>query len=179
LVGPGFAARAIIVLGTPVKDDVRGRMAMAISLLRRNQGEVIIALGNADEARQMKDFADKNRLSSSALILDDNSRTTIDNAYFAKKICQRLNLVPSVLVTSHYQASRAAVTFHWVFGASFSIALSPSPSMTSNTRRVRETIVRMTVPLLFLFRRGDDEALKRASDFLWRVLRSNRTVMST
>jgi DUF218 domain-containing protein len=174
LVGPGLpTARAIIVLGTPVREDVRGRMTVAIALIRHNRGEVIIALGTPNEARQMKKTADKNRVFSNTLILDDNSRTTIDNAYFAKKICQRLNLVPSVLVTSQYQASRAAITFHRVFGPSFSLNSYSSPSLTSTTRRVRETILSMSTPLFFLFRKGDDEGLKRASDFLWKLLRRN------
>ncbi len=92
----GSGARAIFVLGTPAKKDILGRMKVGISLLRSNRGEVIIALGNREEAGEMREVANRERLSPTEFILDENSRTTIDNAYLAKKICEKMNLIPSI-----------------------------------------------------------------------------------
>ncbi len=146
-------------------------MARAIALLQRDPRSIIVALGNRGEADYMKNVALENGLPPSRLIADGNSRTTIDNAYYAKQICRRLDLRPNFLVTSQYQISRAATTFKRVFGPNYLLKTSPSPSVTSMSRRLRETILRILTPLLLLlFRKGDDEALKRASDRAWRLL---------
>ncbi len=163
--------RAIFVLGTPVEQDARRRMARAIALLRRDPESIIVALGNRSEAAYMKNVALETGLPPSRLIVAENSKTTIDNGYFAKQICRRLDLRPELLVTSQYQVSRAAIIFERVFGPNYPLKTSPSPSLTSMSRRLRETTLRILIPIpLFLFRKGDDEALKRASDRVWKLL---------
>ncbi len=161
-------SRAILVLGTPAKEDLRGRMEQAIRLVH-SLGSVIIALGNEEEAGYMLRFSLEHGVAPENLIVDGRSRTTLDNAYFGKKICRQSNLRPDILVASQYQIWRAALTFKRVFGLGFSFRLYPSLSQTSTTRRLRETILIMFTPLLFLFRAGDEEGLKRASDILWKL----------
>ncbi len=163
-------SRAILVLGTPAKEDLRGRMEQAIRLLHHNLGNVIVALGNEKEAVYMLQFSRELGIASEKLIVDGRSKTTVDNAYFGKKICRQLNLNSNILVASQYQIWRAALTFKRVSGPGFNFRLYPSISQTSTTRRLRETVLIMIAPLLFLFRAGDDEGLKRASDILWRLL---------
>ncbi len=138
-------------------------------MVRAGPQSLIVVLGTREEARYMTEVALEQELPPRKLIVDGNSITTVDNAYFAKRICRRLNLTPDVLVTSQYQMPRAALTFRWVFGPECRLRLYPSLSVTSRTRRLRETVLRGFFPFFFLFRKGDDEGLKRASDLLWRL----------
>ncbi|OLE75666.1 hypothetical protein AUG19_04930 [archaeon 13_1_20CM_2_54_9] len=162
---------ATLVLGTPVEQDARQRMERAIALAKRYPDNIIVALGTHVETAYMKSAALENRFPPSRLVVDENSKTTVDNAYYAKQICQLLDLRPEFLVTSQYQLSRASSTFKRVFGPNYSLKLCPSPSITTTSRRVRETILRILTPVsLQVFRRGDDEALKRASDKVWKLL---------
>ncbi len=145
-------------------------MARGIALLQRDPETVIVALGNRGEAAYMKKLALESGLPSNRLIVDGNSKTTIDNAYYAKQLCRQRALRPDFLVTSQYQVSRATATFKRVFGPDCPLRNSPSLSFTNTGRRLRETILRVLTPLLLLFRSGDDRALKRASDISWRLL---------
>ena len=146
-------------------------MARAIALLQRDPQSIILALGNRSEVAYMKHIALEHGLPSSRLVIDGNSKTTIDNAYYAKQICRRLALRPEFLVTSQYQISRAAATFKRVLGPNHTLKNSPSRSLTSTSRRLRETILRSFIPFsLLLFRKGNDEALKRASGKVWKLL---------
>jgi uncharacterized SAM-binding protein YcdF (DUF218 family) len=145
-------------------------MARAIALLRRDPESIIVALGNRSEAAYMKNVALENGTPPNRIIVDGNSKTTIDNAYFAKQLCRQRGLRPDLLVTSQYQVSRAAATFKRVFGPDRPLRNSPSPSLTHTGRRLRETILRILTPLLLLFSSGDDRALKRASDMACRLL---------
>jgi len=165
----GQPRRAIFVLGTPVKEDAGGRVAWAVEMIRAGRESWIVVLGTGEEAGYMEGVALEHGLPARKLIVDGNSNSTVDNAYFAKRICRRLNLSPDVLVTSQYQMSRAAMTFRWVFGPECKLRLSPSLSVTSTTRRFRETVLRGIFPFFFLFRKGDDEGLKRGSDLLRRL----------
>ncbi len=96
-------SRAILVLGTPVQEDARGRMVQAIELLHHNLGSVIVALGSREEVGYMHQVSLEQGLFPEKLVVDGSSGTTIDNAYYGKKICRQLNLRPDVLVASQYQ----------------------------------------------------------------------------
>lgn len=142
-------------------------MELAIGLLHHNLGNVIVALGNEEEAACMHQVLLEHGLLPGRVIVDGRSRTTVDNAYYGKKICLQLNLRPDILVVSQYQIWRAAMTFRRVFGPRFNFSLFPPLSRTTSIRRLRETVLIMSLPLLFLFRAGDHKGLKRASDILW------------
>lgn len=147
-------------------------MARALALFQRTPNSVIVLLGNRREIDYVRGLALKSGLRPSQLVLDDRSNTTIDNAYYAKQICRKLDLMPGIIVTSQYQATRAALTFGWVFGPGYQLTSSSTTSAAPTTRLLRETILRFTTLLFPLFKKGDDERLKSYSNLAWKLMSS-------
>jgi uncharacterized SAM-binding protein YcdF (DUF218 family) len=92
------------------------------------------------------------------------------NAYYAKRIARRLNLKRVVLVTSRTHIIRAIAIFKRIFGAEaeiFPLEVDDSPSKEDIER---EDMLRRFLPLLALFREGDDDAIREAATVLQKVI---------
>ncbi len=142
-------------------------MLRAMALAQTRPDLAIVVLGTREESNYMANVAVEGGFPPSKLIVDGNSKTTIDNAYFAKRISLQNKLKGGIIVTSQYQMPRALTTFEWIFGPDYFFKLSASESETGLIRRIRETAFRILVPLFALFRKGDDQRLKKASDKMW------------
>ncbi len=125
-----------IVLGGGITDegtlprDVQKRVLKAHELLHKKSIRKIILCGGSTnkkfpkltEALLMATFLLEKGVKKSALLLDEKSKDTIENAVFAKDIVLKKKLgTDLVVITSNYHLRRALSIFRHVFGSGYII----------------------------------------------------------
>ena len=143
---------------------MEGRVKKALELLEAHPGGVMIVVGTEEEAAYMAQVAQQAGAPRDRLIADGRSKTTIDNAYYAKRLSDRLNIKDQFLVTSPYHIARALFTFKRVLGPEYQITAAPSRNQPTKKVIRREKLLAPFVQLLRLFKEGNAEQLKKASD---------------
>jgi uncharacterized SAM-binding protein YcdF (DUF218 family) len=151
-------ADAIIVLGrgvTPTGDlplPARFRVERAVSLYRIGVAPRLIVTGRwslmtvdpppITEARAMADLAIRLGVPSEAVLIEEEARDTIGNAYFVARRLLEPNGWRSVrVVTSDFHVPRASWIFQKVLGDDYDVAFSVSSSelfASTIPHRVRE-----------------------------------------
>lgn len=158
---------AIVVLGSFVDRDMEARVERAIDLVNRQCSQYIVLVGTQREVSFMRDMAFNHGLLPEQITCDGNSRTTIDNAYYAKEKCSQVGAKNVVLVTSEYHSERAMMIFKAVFGNGFRIIKSIVADNNDDHSVIeRERIMRKLSPFLSLFQQGDHQSIKNASDLV-------------
>ncbi len=142
---PSYRADAIVVLGRGVAADNRlprlaqQRVERAAELFAWETAPRIIFSGRCSlmtevipsvtEARAMADYAITLGLPREALLVEEESRDTIGNAYFVLRRFLEPNDWTSVrVVTSDFHIQRTAWVFQKVFGVGYDISFSAAPS---------------------------------------------------
>ena len=83
----------------------------------------MVLVGTASEVRTMLLVAHNLGVPEKSVLSNCDSKTTLDNAYFARLISGRFGFERLFLVVSDFQASRTFRTFTAVFGRAFPIRL--------------------------------------------------------
>jgi uncharacterized SAM-binding protein YcdF (DUF218 family) len=142
---PPSRADALVVLGRGVDPDgalpllAKQRVRRAAELFAWGVAPRMIFSGrcslmtDADpprtEAAAMAEYARSLGIPSRALILEEESRDTIGNAYFVLRRFLEPNDWMSIrVVTSDFHIQRTAWVFQKVLGLGYDVAFSPSPS---------------------------------------------------
>jgi uncharacterized SAM-binding protein YcdF (DUF218 family) len=142
---PLARADAIVVLGRGVDPDgalpdlAKQRVARAAELFAWGVAPRLIFSGRCSlmtetepprtEAAAMAEYAIGLGISKRAVILEEESRDTIGNAYFVLRRFLEPNDWMSIrVVTSDFHIQRAAWVFQKVLGLGYDVAFSPSPS---------------------------------------------------
>ena len=109
---------AIIVLGCQVYGTVpsaflKARLDEGLRLYNEGYGKYIVVSGgkgkgeNISEAEAMKDYLVSNSVDTSRIILEDKSRSTIENIQYSSKIIKSIGLNSAVIVSNKYHLKRA------------------------------------------------------------------------
>lgn len=77
------------------------------------------------EAQAMRVYALSLGVAERDIFLEEQSRDTLGNAYFAKQFLEHQNWTSFYVVTSNYHVPKTAYAFHKVFGREFSIDIIP------------------------------------------------------
>lgn len=142
---PPSRADALVVLGRGVDADgalpllAKQRVARAAELFAWGVAPRMIFSGRyslmtdveppCTEAAAMADYARSLGIPKRALILEEESRDTIGNAYFVLRRFLEPNDWMSIrVVTSDFHIQRTAWVFQKVLGLGYDVAFSPSPS---------------------------------------------------
>ncbi len=104
---------AIVVLGGGKLSE--GRVDKAIDLFKQGIARYLILVGGKDEVEVMLKKVREKVGNLESVITDDRSSSTADNAYYTKKIAERLNLRSILVVTSNFHVMRALKTFELFF----------------------------------------------------------------
>jgi len=117
LLGGGAYDKAPDLSGTGVPSEVTlGRIVTAVRLQKRLNIPVIVSGGKVykheeADAPIVKRFLIDLGVPADMVIIEDRSRDTIENARFAKEICDRYNFTKPILVTSAFHMRRAVMSF--------------------------------------------------------------------
>jgi len=128
------AADAIVVIGGDHKPD---RVRRAVELYQQGYAPVVIISAGTQvaegdellpEAEVMRRQALAMGMPESALLIEDQSQSTIQNAYYTTALLQARGYTSILLVTSTYHSRRAGHIFDEVFGSTVSLSVQPSPA---------------------------------------------------
>ena len=163
----------ILVLGSGVTPNGdltligKSRVEKSVELYQRGSAKRILFCGGyfyklstmpkKTEAQAMRDYACTLGIPKEHCFLEEDSRETIGNAYFAKKFLERQNWRSFFVITSNYHLPKTEFAFKKVFGKEFSFELVPSLTYLSTD----EIIERLD---------SEKEKIQRYKGFLTNVL---------
>lgn len=125
-------ADAIVVIGGDHKPE---RMWWAANLYRKGYAPAIIISGGTvvyegdewvTEAKMMLRYARIWGVPDDAIVLEEASSSTLENALYCRQICEERGWRSILLVTSPYQSRRARRTFRQVFGPDTAVSVQPA-----------------------------------------------------
>jgi uncharacterized SAM-binding protein YcdF (DUF218 family) len=106
-------ADVIIVLGGGKNND---RVIHGVELYKSGYAErILLSDGNTISNRTMKQKALSLGVPESAILQEDQSRTTFENAKYSLKIVQALGYKSAIVVTTSYHTRRSSIIFKQVF----------------------------------------------------------------
>lgn len=106
----------IVVLGGG--ELTKGRVKEAVRLYRQGVAKYFVFVGGRDEVSFVKEMVGTE---ANGVFIDGNSSSTADNAYYAKKIVEKLGAKRILIVTSEFHVKRAIKTFELFFGDDYKI----------------------------------------------------------
>jgi uncharacterized SAM-binding protein YcdF (DUF218 family) len=179
---PGHTADAVVVLGGGVGPDgalpevARTRVERAVQLFRGGVAPRVVLSGRCGltapepavtEAAAMAAYARELGVPGEALLLEEESRDTLGNAYFTRERFLRPNGWASIrVVTSDFHLSRAAWVFRKVLGPHSDFAFVSAASGLSPRELIDRTLEECRI-LIFLnewlqaLEDGDEHAIER------------------
>lgn len=123
-------ADVIIVLGGGRNND---RVIHGVELYQSGYADkVLLSDGNIVSNRTMKQKALSLGVPESAIIQEEQSTTTFENARYSLKIVQALEYKSAIVVTTSYHTRRSSIIFNQVFkGIDVTVSATPyDPAMT-------------------------------------------------
>jgi uncharacterized SAM-binding protein YcdF (DUF218 family) len=98
-----------------------GRINEAIRLYNQGIAKYLIIVGGKGDYEKMYEKALKETKNIKNIYFDGNSLSTIDNAFYAKKIIRKLNVRSILIVTSKFHVKRAVKSFELFLGNEYKI----------------------------------------------------------
>jgi len=124
---------AVIILGnrlrsTRIHPELKGRMDVGNKVFKDKSAKYLILSGgktnplvNLSEAKAMNDYALMMGILSGAIILEQNSMDTIGNAYFTRKIVDKIRCSDIYVVSSCYHMKRVKFIFEMCYGGNYNM----------------------------------------------------------
>jgi uncharacterized SAM-binding protein YcdF (DUF218 family) len=178
----GYPADAIVVLGGGVEADgslppvSRTRVARAVELFDAGIAPRIILSGRCGltspeptttEAAAMASYARVHDVPAEALLLEEESRDTLGNAYFVRELYLVPNGWRSIrVVTSDFHLSRAAWVFRKILGAQYDFSFASAASGLSPRELILRALEECKLSIflnewLEALQEGDEHAVER------------------
>lgn len=175
-------ADAIVVLGGGVEADgslppvARTRVARAVELFHAGIAPRMILTGRCGltspepavtEAAAMAAYARDHGVPAAALLLEEEARDTLGNAYFTRELFLAPNRWTSIrVVTSDFHLSRAAWVFRKVLGARYDFSFTSAASGLSPRELILRALEECKLSIflnewLEAVREGDEHAIER------------------
>jgi uncharacterized SAM-binding protein YcdF (DUF218 family) len=102
--GPATADAMVVLGGTP------DRAVRAAELFKQGKAPKILVSGNGNDLSNKK-LLERNGVTNAAIILEDKSRTTRENAEFSIPLLRQMGAHHVIIVTSWYHSRRALACF--------------------------------------------------------------------
>lgn len=131
----------IVVLGPGVTPDGsltrlgKSRVETGVALYKKKKATKILFCGGYSyklnnvpqktEAEAMKDYAISLGVPKKKIFLEEYSRDTLGNAFFARVFLEKNDFKSFFIVTSNYHLPKTAYTFKKVFGKEFNFEIIP------------------------------------------------------
>ena len=179
----GYHADAIVVLGSTVNDDgslplhARQRAVRAAMLHAAGVAPRVIFSGRCNltapepppvsEAAAMAAYAESLGTPRAAMLLEEESRDTIGNAYFVRRQFLEPNGWSSIrVVTSDFHVPRTTWVFQKILGAAYDVSFSPASTELDATviaarARAEGDIITFLMEWIGPITEGDRGAIER------------------
>lgn len=127
-------ADAIVVIGGDHKPE---RVQRAVELYQQGYAPIVILSAGTQvqegaeplpEAEVMRRQALALELPATAVLLETESQSTFQNAYYTAALSQAHHYTSILLVTSTYHSRRAGLIFKEVFGPTTTVLVQPAPT---------------------------------------------------
>jgi len=102
--GPATADAMVVLGGTP------DRAVRSAELFKQGEAPKILVSGNGNDLSNKK-LLERNGVTNAAIILEDKSRTTRENAEFSIPLLRQMGAHHVIIVTSWYHSRRALACF--------------------------------------------------------------------
>jgi uncharacterized SAM-binding protein YcdF (DUF218 family) len=165
-----MSGTVVVVPGCVCLSDSSARMEKAVYLFRQNRCDRLIIVGTEPEVRTMRDFAHRANIPDEVILSSSESKTTFDNAFYAKSMFSNLPSEKVILVVSEFQATRTWRIFKGVFGEDTPIRLVKTRSVAGQSMIRREYLLRVFVILWRIPRWLNPIAIKKMQDICIKVL---------
>ncbi len=153
---------AIVVLGGGELSE--GRINEAIRLYNQGIAKYLIIVGGKDDYEKMYKKALKETKNINNIYFDDNSSSTIDNAYYAKKIIRKLNIRSILIVTSKFHVKRAVKSFELFLGDEYKMDAIGVEDNPDTFTLLKEKYLDEILYLYDYLKGKDDEEIKAFFD---------------
>ncbi len=179
----GYHADAIVVLGSALAPDgsvplhARQRAERGAALYAAGVAPRVIISGRCSlnattpplctEAAAMADIAAELGVPREALLLEEESRDTIGNAYFvARRLLEPNGWTSLRVVTSDFHVTRTAWVFQKILGSGYDVAFSPASTeldagIIAARARAEGDSLTFLMEWMGSFTDGDREAMER------------------
>ena len=123
----------VIILGNRlhrarIHNELKGRMDVGINVFRDKDAKYLIVSGgktnpsvNLSEAEVMRNYAIMRGIPPEEIILEQNSMDTIGNAYFTRKIVDKIGCADIYVVSSCYHVERVKFIFEMSYGKDYNM----------------------------------------------------------
>jgi len=153
---------AIVVLGGGELSE--GRINEAIRLYNQGIAKYLIIVGGKDDYEKMYKKALRETKNINNIYFDGNSSSTIDNAYYAKKIIRKLNVRSILIVTSKFHVKRAVKSFELFLGNEYKIDAIGVEDNPDTFTLLKEKYLDEILYLYDYLKGKDDEEIKAFFD---------------
>ena len=153
---------AIVVLGGGELSE--GRINEAIRLYKEGIAKYLIIVGGKDDYEKMYKKALKETKNIKNIYFDGNSSSTIDNAFYAKKIIRKLNTRSILIVTSKFHVKRAVKSFELFLGNEYKIEAIGVEDNPDTFTLLKEKYLDEILYLYDYLKGKDDEEIKAFFD---------------
>jgi uncharacterized SAM-binding protein YcdF (DUF218 family) len=141
-----------------------GRINEAIRLYNQGIAKYLIIVGGKDDYEKMYKKALKETKNINNIYFDGNSSSTIDNAYYAKKIIRKLNVRSILIVTSKFHVKRAVKSFELFLGNEYKIDAIGVEDNPDTFTLLKEKYLDEILYLYDYLKGKDDEEIKAFFD---------------
>jgi len=153
---------AIVVLGGGELSE--GRINEAIRLYNQGIAKYLIIVGGKGDYEKMYEKALKETKNINNIYFDGNSSSTIDNAFYAKKIIRKLNVRSILIVTSKFHVKRAVKSFELFLGNEYKIDAIGVEDNPDTFTLLKEKYLDEILYLYDYLKGKDDEEIKAFFD---------------
>lgn len=185
-------ADVIIVLARGIQEDgsipeeARSRVRKGVALYRSGNAMNVVMSGSwsyhfdiappRTEAAAMKEYAEELGVDSDFITEETQSKDTLGNAYFTKKICERNRWRDIIIVASDDHMPRVKYLFNKVYGPRYNLNFEESERVLDEDSYKKELIheessMRVTKKWLDGLSPGDDQSV-------WDLLQSKHPAYS-
>ncbi|MBW3015532.1 YdcF family protein [Candidatus Woesearchaeota archaeon] len=170
----------IIVLGHSAPDEKitetgKRRVEKAVETFKKYHPKYIIMSGSHSgltekpkltEAEIFKRYAIKLKIPKNKILKEEQSKDTIGNAFFSKKLLKKHNLKSPIIICSPEGCYRVKKTFNIIFGNNFKLKFIKASSAQSLLGRIKNIftellILRKVNKYFSLVKPGDDKTIEK------------------
>ncbi len=137
-----------MLIGKTIHPELKGRMDTGIDVFKKKSAKYLILSGgksnpsiDVSEAEVMRDYALNSGIPSEKIILEEDSKDTIGNAYFTRKLIDKLDYsdIPEIyVVSSCYHMRRMEYIFGRCYGEKYSLSFDYCFSFDNKEAKKKE-----------------------------------------